>query len=380
MKLHITESDDFSISALGTLLSDDFTLTDGVQSAEVLWVRLNNYIDSSWMGPNLRCIVTATTGLNHIDLAACEKRGITVLSLKGETDFLQTIRATAEHTILLMLALLRHLPLSVESVKRGEWNRERFKGRELADATVAIIGSSGRVGRQVYGILREGFGCETCSIEQQWSRTPSDGKLHQLALDQVDIADIVTLHANWTPENDKMCDAKFFAAMKPGALFINTARGELVNEEALIDALDSGHLGGAALDVLDGEQHPSLDFVPETTKAIMYGVARRLDNLIITPHLGGCTHESMEKTEVFMAGKLLEWAKAQGACRELGRDVIETEAAKLGLREGKSCEHRAITRERLEGGIKEVCCDCGMSWNLTMGGRLWTEEPKEAAL
>lgn len=305
MKLHITENGDFSSGAMDALLRGGFTLTDNPQEAEVLWVRLGRFVGIPLMGPTVRCIVSPTTGLNHIDLDACERRGVTVLCLKGETDFLREIRATAEHTILLMLALLRNLPPTVDSVKRGEWDRERFKGRELARAKVGIIGYPGRVAQQLLDLL-VGFQAEEVLFAKEDWPPRADTDVGRRTAGWIGDCDIVTLHANYTPENEQMCDAAFFAAMKRGALFINTSRGELVCEAALWDALRKGHLGGAAIDVLANEQMGRRGFM--AGKSILEQYAREHDNLIITPHIGGCTYESMAKTEEFMAGKLLEWA------------------------------------------------------------------------
>lgn len=301
MRIHIAESYEFPAEVLcsicpadwlwyGSDYNADLTTT---ANADILWVRLADYVGVDYLNrfQYLQTIVTPTTGLNHIDLDECERRGITVLSLAGEVDFLQQIRSTAELTIGLMLSLLRKIPAAVESVKRGEWDRDKFKGRDLAGKLVCIIGY-GRVGYQVARTL------DTMGAKIISKQFPGD-------------SDIYTLHANYTPGNDKMCDAKFFASMKPGALFINTARGELVDEEALLQALDMRHLGGAALDVMTNEQYHANSEHAATAPIITY--AREHSNLIITPHIGGCTHESMEKAELFMAHKLIEHLKTREA-------------------------------------------------------------------
>lgn len=299
MKLFINEA---LTEPAKAALEKEGIIFDKLEEATIAWVRLRDMIDPPWLdrAPHLRYIVTATTGLNHIDLEACEQRGIKVLSLQGETEFLQGITATAEHTIALMLALLRRIPESFDSVRSGSW--ERFVGRELAEQDVCIIGF-GRIGKQLTELLNA-FGVIPGEVDGDawWDGGRQDYR----------IADIVTLHANYMPENRLMCDAAFFASLKPGALFINTARGELVGEAALLDALESGHLGGAALDVLSDETELNIPdvrcgecdrLIGHRRKLIEYSSYRR--NLIITPHSGGATVESMQATELFMVDKLL---------------------------------------------------------------------------
>lgn len=252
---------------------------------EVIWIRLRVRIDATVLdaAPNLRCIVTPTTGLTHLDLAECERRGIAVLSLKGETEFLQGIPATAEHTIGLILALIRKIPAACEHVRQGGWDRYQFQGRDLKGMLRYIVTGQGRVGKQV-AKLCDAFGMK--------------------AVLKLADADVASIHVDLNDTTRGMCDASFFSRMKSGAYFINTSRGEVVNEPALLDALESGQLAGAALDVLCNEPEPRgplIDYARENPT-----------RLIITPHLGGYTKESLERCECFMADKLLRWIKAHG--------------------------------------------------------------------
>jgi len=301
-RILITEAHGFStvalraLEALGEVVAADLTersaLIEALDSTTVLWVRLRHRIDAEIIGaaPHLRLIVTPTTGLNHIDLAAAESRGITVLSLKGRTDFLRKVSATAEHTIALMLALLRHLPRATAHVTDGGWNRDLFRGRELDGKTVGLVGL-GRLGRLVAGYLRV-FGVRLLAHDTAAVTPAHEVTLVPLATLLAE-SDIVSLHAAYSAADAGFFDC--FSAMKPGALFINTARGELIDEDALLSALRSGHLGGAALDVLADEDARGMADHP------LVAYARDHDNLIITPHIGGCTFESMTKTEEHMA-------------------------------------------------------------------------------
>jgi len=270
-------------------------LIEAVGDVHVLWVRLRNSIDAEVMdaGPSLKWIVTPTTGLNHIDLVAAKSRAISVLSLKGHSDFLRRVCATAEHTMALIFALLRHLPRAVDHVRAGGWDRDLFCGSELDGKTVGIVGY-GRLGRLLAGYLSV-FGVRILTTDK-----PGCSDEGLLPLDQL-LAEshIVSLHVDYTEANRGFFGPEAFAAMKPGAFFINTARGELVDEVALLDALHSGRLAGAALDVLADEDATGMADHP------LVAYATRHDNLIITPHIGGCTGESMEKTEAYAAELLL---------------------------------------------------------------------------
>jgi D-3-phosphoglycerate dehydrogenase / 2-oxoglutarate reductase len=306
-KILVSESSAFSCEAAALLREHgDLVLADldraGVLSAvkdtDVLWVRLRHRIDAEVMAaaPGLKIIITPTTGLNHIDLNEAERRDIKVLSLQGETEFLNDVRATAEHTMGLMLCLLRRVPSAVADVQKGDWDRDRFKGRELFGKTIGIVGY-GRLGR-IVGKYLKAFDVRILVNDPHIDQQPIDSGISIVGLeDLLQESDIVSLHVNLSDRTRNFFGNQQFSRMKSGAWFVNTARGELIDEMALLDALRSGRLAGAALDVLCGEQQNVMDNHP------LVAYAREHDNLFITPHMGGCTVESMEKTEVFMAKK-----------------------------------------------------------------------------
>jgi len=308
LSLLIAESHDFSPQALRTLSSafdvqaadcDRNGLLRRVEDADLLWVRLRNKIDAEIMdaAPNLKAIVTNTTGLTHIDMDLAEQRGIHVISLRGEVAFLRDIRATAEHTIALTLALLRKIPAAHTHVMNGGWDRYLFKGRELYEKTVGIIGYGrlGKITAQYFGA----FGAKVLVTDSK-GHSPVNGIDFVEKSRLLSQSDIISLHTSYVPANHNMISAAEFNQMKSGVLFINTARGELVDEHALLSALESGHLGGAAIDVVANEHGRTA----ESQALIEY--ARGHDNLILTPHIGGYTSESLEKTELFLTHKLVQ--------------------------------------------------------------------------
>jgi D-3-phosphoglycerate dehydrogenase len=249
------------------------------------------------VAPDLKAIATATTGLDHIDLELAQARRIAVLSLKGETDFLKTITATAEHTWGLLLALLRHIPQAHQSVISRNWDRDQFFGRELQGRTLGIVGL-GRIGRMVarYGLA---FGMEVIATdhsEKEWI----DGveKAASLA-DLLPRVDILSIHVPLTNENEKLIGPKEFAALKPGAVLLNTSRGAVLDEQALLANLKNGHLAGAALDVIEDEYKTKSEL-----RDNLIDYAATHSNLLLTPHIGGATHDSLERVEIFMAEKL----------------------------------------------------------------------------
>jgi D-3-phosphoglycerate dehydrogenase / 2-oxoglutarate reductase len=313
----MAESNGFSAAALQSLRNvaevveadlDREGLLAAVVDTDVLWVRLRNRIDAQVFdaGPRLRYVVTPTTGLNHIDLKEAVRRGIQVISLKGETAFLKDVRATAELTIALLLALLRQLPGAVADTQAGNWNRDAFQGRELYGQTAGVVGY-GRLGQIVARYL-QAFDMRVLVNDPDIDPEELASGLTKVSLEKLLAqSDIVTLHVNLCDDTYGFFGREQFQAMQPGSWFINTSRGELIDEAALLDALQSGHLAGAALDVLCQEDATGMTDNP------LVKFAKDDPRLIITPHIGGCTRESMEKTERFLAGRLTALLAAKAA-------------------------------------------------------------------
>jgi D-3-phosphoglycerate dehydrogenase len=234
-------------------------------------------------------IASPTTGLEHID-----NRDIPLISLKGETDFLNDVHATAEHTWALIMALIRKVPMAHNDVCKGNWDREAWQGIELHGKKLGIVGY-GRVGRQVakYALA---FGMKVLAIDES---EPHEYLLQRL----LEESDIITVHVPLNDETEFMFNYEQFEQMKQNALFINTSRGAIVKESALLGALRMKRIGGAALDVLQEEPNPWGEFID---------YAKENDNLIVTPHIAGNTIESRKKTQLFIANKIVEYIKHQG--------------------------------------------------------------------
>lgn len=242
--------------------------------------------------PRLKAIISNTTGVPHIDLEAATARGIRVLSLADDQEFLNRITPTAEHAIGLMLALTRRTPWAHQAVLDGSWDRRPFGAPAmLSRLNLGVVGY-GRLGRLVarYGAAF-GMGVRFYDHATKVSEPPAE-QVSSLA-ELFAWSDVISLHLPANAATHKMIDAELLRHCKKGAVLINTARGELVDEVALLDFLESGRLGGAALDVLDGEFVPGFD----STDHALVKYASTHDNLLLTPHIGGSTVDAWRETE-----------------------------------------------------------------------------------
>ena len=306
LKILVTEPENYSLAALETYRSlgqvdlgplDDAALASKIAGYDVLVIRLEHVIGRALLekADKLKVIVSPTTGLDHIDLEAAAEKKITVLSLKGETEFLRSIPATAELTWGLLLALVRHIPQAYPSVLKGEWQRDRFRGHDLSGKTLGIVGL-GRIGEKTarYG---QAFGMRVIAFDPQRKEwLPGVEKMNSLK-DLLRRSEILLIHVPLEKDTTGMFGAKELALLPPGAVLVNTSRGAVLDEAALLQALESGHLSGAALDVIQNEASFGV-------RSPLVRYAKVHVNLLLTPHLGGATVESMAMTEAFMADKL----------------------------------------------------------------------------
>lgn len=288
----------------GPLTNEQMLATIG--NFDVLIVRLAHQVDEQLLthGQRLKVIVTATTGLDHIDQEAARAHRITILSLRGEVDFLRSIPATAEHTWGLLLAVVRHIPAACNSVLEGHWDRNRFRGNDLAGKTLGLLGL-GRIGLKVagYGLS---FGMKVIAYDPHPEITMAGVQMVDTMDELFKRSQVLSVHVLLTNETLHIIGDHELSLLPPEAFLVNTSRGEIIDEQALITALDQKRLVGAALDVISGER------LPDQGASSLIEYARSHENLIITPHIGGATYESMAATEVFMARKL---------CKFLGQEL-----------------------------------------------------------
>lgn len=223
--------------------------------------------------PNLRVITMHGVGIDQVDVAAATARGIVVTNVPGANA-----QAVAELTIGLMLAVLRRIPVADRRLRAGDWAGGRALGHELCGLTLGLIGL-GNIGRRVAS-LAKAFGMTILGYDPNVTQPPEGVMLKDLH-SLLSEADIVSLHAPQTPATERMINATTLALMKPTAVLINTARGALVDEQALAEALSSGRLAGAGLDVY--AQEP-----PDPANPLL-----RLENVVLTPHIGSSTHGAL---------------------------------------------------------------------------------------
>ncbi len=249
----------------------------------------------------LKAIATATTGLDHIDTKLADSRKIKVISLRGETDFLNIITGTAELAFGLIIDLARRTPFSFDDVKKGNWDREKFRGRNLVGKNIGIIGL-GRLGSMVAKFAKA-FGMNVFFTDPNIDQSDF-GDYRKVELDELfRVCDVISIHVHLKDDTEGMINRESVKKMKKGVTVVNTSRGKIVNESAALDALRSGQWAGYGTDVLSDE----LDFKPgKSNSSPMIEYAKENENIIITPHIGGCTHESREMTDVFIAEKLVK--------------------------------------------------------------------------
>jgi (S)-sulfolactate dehydrogenase len=269
-------------------------LAAALAGAAALIVRNRTQVDARLLAaaPKLRVVGRLGVGLDNIDVAACQARGIQVIPATGANAL-----AVAEYVIATVMLLLRGQYLSSPAVAAGEWPRGALgEGRETAGKTLGIVGFGG-IGR-LTARLAQALGMRVIAAD---ALIPADSPVWPdsgVAPRELDAllaeADAVSLHVPLTPATRRLIDAARIGRMKPGAVLVNSARGGIVDEAALVAALRSGRLAGAALDVFEHEPLPA--------GSPLAGVP----NLVLTPHVAGVTRESNGRVSSLVAGKVAE--------------------------------------------------------------------------
>jgi D-3-phosphoglycerate dehydrogenase / 2-oxoglutarate reductase len=305
-------TDKVSGPALGALLDDDRfevvqindskdpSFLDALATAQGLIVRSATKVKADMLAkaPELRVVGRAGVGVDNIDLIAATERGVAVLNAPAGN----TVSA-AELTMALVLAMVRKVPEADASMRRGEWARSKLNGVELRGRTLGLVGA-GRIGGEVAKRCRA-FGMEVVAYDPYLTEDRAEElQVERGTLDDVlERGDVLSLHVPLTDDTSGMIGADELARMKKGAYLVNVARGGVVDEAALAEAVSSGHLAGAALDVFTSE--PLEEGSP----------LRGVPNLLLTPHLGASTSEAQE----LVASEIAEAVRAALAEGDLTR-------------------------------------------------------------
>ncbi|GGB78529.1 MULTISPECIES: phosphoglycerate dehydrogenase [Staphylococcus] len=284
----LTEHKDFEVDVNTELSKTE--LAETITNYEGLIVRSQTQVTSDIISaaPNLKVIARAGVGVDNIDVDAATKHGVIVINAPDGN----TISAT-EHSMAMILSMARNVPQAHQSLKNGKWDRKIYRGTELYNKTLGVIGA-GRIG---IGVAKraQSFGMNILAFDPYLS----EDKAKELNVTRATVeeiaeqADFVTVHTPLTPKTKGIVDKAFFDKAKPTLQIINVARGGIIDEDALIEALDANQIQGAAIDVFETE--------PATDSPL---VAH--DKIIVTPHLGASTVEAQEKVAVSVANEIVD--------------------------------------------------------------------------
>lgn len=270
---------------------------------DILICRTRFYLDDTYFqaAPKLKLIVRAGAGIDDIDLQAAQNRGIALLNApEGNRD------AVGEHAVGLLLALLNKIHLAYYTLKyEQQWLREPFRGEELGGKTVGIVGF-GNMG-QAFAKRLAGFGVRVLAYDKylrSWPQTP-----HLSHVEPVDLAtlqaeaDVLSLHTPLTAETKQLLNQDFINQMAKPFFLLNTSRGGVVEQEALLSALENGKVRGAALDVLAAEKIP----FPNTSAGSSSAALLKHPKVLVSPHVAGWTLESYQKINQVVVAKIALW-------------------------------------------------------------------------
>lgn len=296
----------------------DETTVEEARHADIISVFVSSKITAELMNnmPKLKLIVTRSTGFDNVDLAAAKKKNIVVCNVPGYGE-----NTVAEYAFSLMLAVSRKLVPALENAKSGRIDHSGLTGFDLKGKTLGVIGT-GRIGKHVIRIGR-GFEMKVIGFDPY----PNEDLASELGFEYATLndllkqADVVTIHAPYTKDNHHLIDAEALALMKPTAVLINTARGEIVDTKALVQALLEGKIGGAGLDVVERENLMNMDDELELLTSPRAGrelafvaehmILEKLPNVVLSPHNAFNTNEalarirntSLQDINAFLTGK-----------------------------------------------------------------------------
>lgn len=271
-------------------------------------------------------------GTNQVDLNEAMRRGIPVFN----APFSNT-RSVAELVLGELLLLLRGIPEKNAKAHRGEWQKSADNSFEARGKTLGIIGY-GHIGTQL-GILAENLGMRVCFYDIESKLTLGNATQVASLSELLNKSDVISLHVPETPDTQNIMGAEEFARMKPGSIFINAARGTVVDIDALCSALESKHIAGAAIDVFPVE--------PKTNNDPFESPLLQFDNVILTPHIGGSTQEAQENIGIEVAGKLVKYS-------DNGSTLSAVSFPEVSLPEHRGCSRLLHIHENRPGILNQI--------------------------
>ena len=272
-----------------------------VNKYNILILRFSHILDKEIidLAKNLKFIVCNATGVDHIDEDYAKKKGIKIVSLRNEVDYLKNITSSAEHTWAMLLSLVRRLPKACLSVQEGHWERNLFLGDQLYKKTIGIYGL-GRNGIMV-AKFANAFGMKVLGYDTNKNiktKMPAYIKLVSSEDELLRRSNILTLHIPLNKSTTGLISEEKLQKMPDSCYLVNTSRGEIIDEKSLIQLITLNKFSGVALDVIINEKSIN------SSNLKKFNELAKDHNLIITPHIGGVTRDSWAETELFIANKL----------------------------------------------------------------------------
>ncbi|MBC9734900.1 phosphoglycerate dehydrogenase [Nocardioides marmotae] len=296
-------------------------LVEALEGVSLLGIRSNTTVTAKILdaAPDLVAIGCFCIGTNQVDLAAATERGVAVFNAPYSNT-----RSVVELVIGEIIALARRLPEKIEKMHAGVWDKSAKGSHEVRGRTLGIVGY-GNIGTQL-STVAEALGMRVVFFDT--ADRPAHGNARRMStLDELlAISDVVSLHIDGRPGNAGMFGHEQFAKMKPRAMFVNAARGMVVDTESLREHILSGHIAGAAMDVFPVE--------PKAQGDPFESPLRGLDNVILTPHVGGSTQEAQEEIGWFVSGKLAAFALHGSTALSVNLPAVNVPELRTGHRLG----------------------------------------------
>ncbi|GGO76722.1 phosphoglycerate dehydrogenase [Nocardioides deserti] len=314
------EAKGYEVELLARSLSED-ELVEALPGVSLLGIRSNTNVTGKVLAnaPDLLAVGCFCIGTNQVDLAAATERGVAVFNAPYSNT-----RSVVELVIGEIIALARRLPEKIEKMHAGVWDKSAKGSHEVRGRTLGIVGY-GNIGTQL-STVAEALGMRVVFFDT--ADRPAHGNARRMStLDELlAISDVVSLHIDGRPGNAGLFGHEQFSKMKPRAMFVNAARGMVVDTESLREHILSGHIAGAAMDVFPVE--------PKAQGDPFESPLRGLDNVILTPHVGGSTQEAQEEIGWFVSGKLASFALHGSTALSVNLPAVNVPELRTGHRLG----------------------------------------------